>query len=85
MMQKINRKIFLVAFLLKNSSCPIHSPVSYPIHPPIAIAKVGPSQIFPLFVFKIFKIAGRKSVMESLISKVTEASAFYYSADKSKT
>ena len=38
--------------------------------------------MFPLFVPRIFKIAGRTSVVESSLSKETEIFAFCYSVEK---
>ena len=74
---KIIRKTSLVAFLLKNSS--------YPIYPPITIAKTDPTQVFPLYALRIFEIAVRAHVVQSLFSKVTETSAFCNSVKKSNT
>ena len=45
---KIIRKMSLVAFLLKNSNCPIP--------PPITMRKLTPPQIFPLLVSRILKL-----------------------------
>ena len=72
---KLSKKTSLVLFLLQNSSSPIH--------PPIATQITDSTANFPLFVPRIFKIAGRASVVESLFSKVTEASAFCNSVEKS--
>ena len=42
----------LVAFLLKNSNSPIH--------PAVAIRKLTPAQIFPMFVLRILKLVGKR-------------------------
>ena len=63
----------LIAFLLKNSSCPIHLHITMP--------KTDSPQVFPLFILRNFKIAGRASVVESHFSKVRETSAFCNSVE----
>ena len=70
---KITKKTSLVAFLLKNSSCQIHPPITTPKTDFDASVS---------FVPRIFKIAGR-AVVESLLSKATETSAFCNSVEKS--
>ena len=54
---KIIRKTSLVAFLLKNSNCPIH--------PPITTGKLTPWQIFSLFVLRILKLEGQQVYLKS--------------------
>ena len=58
----------LIAFLLKNSRCPIH--------PPIYIPKADSTTSVSFVCSENFKIAGRASVVESHFSKVRETSTF---------
>ena len=44
--------------------------------------KTDSPQVFPLFILRNFKIAGRASVVESHFSKVRETSAFCNSVEK---
>ena len=74
---KLSKKMSLIAFLLKNSSCPIHLHITMP--------KTDSPQVFPLFILRNFKIAGRASVVESHFSKVRETSAFCNSVEKNLT
>ena len=47
--------------------------------------KLTPPQVFPLFAPRVFKIAMRASVVESLFNKVTETRAFCKSVEKYNT
>ena len=62
---KIIKKASLVAFLLKNLSCPIHAPVTIPKTDSTA----GNTCRKHSFVPRIFKIAGKASVVEVFFSK----------------
>ena len=62
------KKMSLIAFLLKIRN--VQSTHLY------IYRKLIPPQVFPLFVLKNFKIAGRASVVESHFSKVRETSTF---------
>ena len=47
--------------------------------------KLSPPQVFVFFIWRIFEIAGRASVVESLLGKVTKTYAFCDSAEKPST
>ena len=64
---RIIKKMSLVAFLLKTLSCAIH--------PPTTLPKTDSNANFS-FVARIFKIAGRASVLESLFIKVKKLPHF---------
>ena len=74
---KIIKRTSLVALILKNFSSPINQPIT--------IAKTDTNASVSLFVPRIFKIAVRAYLVESLLSKVTETSSFYNSVEKCNT
>ena len=60
----------------KNLSCPIH---------PSLCRKLIPPQVFPLFVLRNFRIAGKESVVESYFSQVRQTSTLCNSVKKNLT
>ena len=68
------KKMSLITFLLKNSNCPIHLPITMP--------KTDSAASVSFACSEKLQIAGRACVVESHFSKVRETSMFCNSVEK---